>query len=89
VPALAIGVWTAPGEPYNVSTTPIVSGTVIVEHPVSGCSHVTYQLSGVLNALPTVNYIQGTAAINIVTNNPNPSATCGSWTPVIPVSADG
>jgi hypothetical protein len=26
---------------------------------------------------------------DIVTNNPNPSATCGSWTPVIPVSADG
>lgn len=84
VPATNIsGTWTASGESWNVtSTSTSVSGSVIVQSPAPGCPAVTYTVTGSISPSTQVDYTQGSTGMSWTASNPNPSGSCGGYTPV-------
>lgn len=84
VPATNItGTWTASDENWGViSSSTSVSGHVIVQSPAFGCPAVTYTVTGSISPSTQIDFTQGSTEMDWTATDPNPSSSCGGYTPV-------
>lgn len=84
VPAVNItGTWTEPGATWSVtSSSTSITGSVVVSHPVSGCSAITYTVGGSISPSFQTDFTQGSTSMNWTASSPSPSSSCGGHTPV-------